>query len=389
MDKTSGRTKSSRKKKKRNKKKPKPLKSVSSQYSNFVAEAGPGCYIARRNTTGGSSKTNTESPDWMIGWEDVDPEDFDFDESNDDAECEVPDIALDPEECTLSICNIHSYTKVAYVTVFDTRFVGANGDELKQGSTTDNGGKTVPCVTFIVLCPPCVFAHLCYLNVSSEEELTGLRLESDVSRWNQHPDPSDEHPYRIGFPLNCNDPTTGEACASFLCTQGEGGELTHFFSGNLHAIDFRCPIGTELLAVADGIIVEAKDENTLTGISVTNLFQWNSILLRVQNFDADSESDRNNAGGDGPLFVEYVHIAKSTVQAGDRVKRGQVIGRSGSVGFSPEPHLHFSAFRSSNAEAPTVRVLFENRDNNNEPLPFLPRSGEWYDANGIVKDLTS
>jgi hypothetical protein len=383
MDKNSGKTKSNRKKNK-NKKKRKPLKSVSSRYSNFVEEAGPGCYIARRNSGG----SKTESPDWMIGWEDVDPEDFDFDESNDDTECEVPDIAIDPEECTLSICNIHSYAKVAYVTVFDTRVVGANGNELKQGSTTDNDGKTVPCVTFIVLCPPYVFVHLCYLNVSSEEELSGLRIESDVSRWNQHPNPSDEHPYRIGFPLNCNGPNTGETCASFLCTQGEEGELTHFFSGNLHAIDFRCPIGTELLAVADGIIVEAKDENTLTGISVTNLFQWNSILLQVQNFDADLESDRNNAGGDGLLFVEYVHIAKSAVQAGDRVKRGQVIGYSGSVGFSPEPHLHFSAFRSSDADAPTVRVLFENRDNDNEPLPFLPRSGKWYDANGIVKDAT-
>ena len=375
MDKNSGRTKINRKKNER-KKKRKPAK-ILSRCSNFVAEAGPGCFIARRSS--GSSKT--ESPDWMISWEDVDPKDFVFDDINDDTECNVPDIAMDPEDFTLSICNIHNYTKVAYVTIFETRVVGADGVELPQGSTTDNAGKSVPCVTFIVLCPPCVFAHLCYLDVPSEEDLPGLRIESDVSRWNQHPNPSDEHPYRIGFPLSCNNTATGEPYVSFLCTQGEGGELTHFFSGNLHAIDFRCPIGTELLAVADGIIVEAKDENTLTGISVTNLFKWNSILLKIQNFDAGSDDDRNDAGGDGPLFLEYVHIAKSMVRAGDRVKRGQVIGYSGSVGFSPEPHLHFSAFRTSVAEAPTVRVLFENCDSD-KPSPFLPRAGEWYDENG-------
>ena len=376
MNKNSGKTKRNRKK---NKKKRKAVKPVS-LYAEFVEEAGPGCFIARRNS--GISKL--ESPDWMIGWEDVDPEDYGLGDIDDNTDCEVPDIALDPEEFTLSICNLHNFTKVVYVTVFETRVISKNGVELKQGSTTNNNGETVPCVTFIVLCPPRVFAHLCYLDVSSEEDLSEVRVENDVSRWNQHPNPSDEHPYRIGFPLKRSDPDTGNSCA-FLCTQGEGGELTHFFSGNLHAIDFRCPIGTELLAVADGIIVEAKDENTLTGISVTNLFKWNSILLEVQNADGNCDAERCNPGGGGPLFVEYVHITKSTVQAGDRVKRGQVIGYSGSVGFSPEPHLHFSAFRSSTTEAPTVRVLFDSGDSD-ESTPFLPRAGDWYDANGRVND---
>ena len=92
--------------------------------------------------------------------------------------------------------------------------------------------------------------------------------------------------------------------------------------------------------------------------------------------------------------MEYVHISKSRVKAGDRVKRGQVIAYSGSVGFSPEPHLHFSAFRSSESQAPTVRVLFESsnsdrdeENNNNESVTFLPRAGEWYDANGIVDKI--
>jgi len=369
MRKKTARNKSNRKN--NNKKKDrKPIKSKS-QYSNFVAEAGPGCFIAHYN------RESEKLPDWMIGWEDIDPEEY--------GQCEVPDIGLDPEDFSISICNVHDYAKVAYVTIFETKIIGRNGLELEQGFTVDDTGQTIPCITFIVFCPPCVFAHLGFLKVSSEEDLLTVRIENDVSKWNQHPNPSDEHPFRIGFPLNCNSPTTGDHRLSFLCTQGEAGELTHFFSGNLHAIDFRCPIGTELLAVADGIITEAKDENTVTGISVTNLFKWNSIMLQIQNFDADSDDDKDNVGGDGPLFVEYVHISKSIVKAGERVKRGQVIGYSGSVGFSPEPHLHFSAFRSSDATAPTVRVLFENCTNRELP-PFIPRAGKCYDSSGIVDD---
>ena len=51
----------------------------------------------------------------------------------------------------------------------------------------------------------------------------------------------------------------------FLCTQGVNGQLTHYFLGNLHAVDFRCDICTSLLAVEDGEVVQVKESNTLTG----------------------------------------------------------------------------------------------------------------------------
>ena len=95
-------------------------------------------------------------------------------------------------------------------------------------------------------------------------------------------------------------------------------------------------------------------------------------MIRLQNYDEDN----------APLFVEYVHISKSLVKLGQAVKRGQVIGYSGSVGFSPEPHLHFSAFRSSDPEAPTVKVLFESVSTGTDA--FLPRAGFWYDSRGQV-----
>ena len=73
-------------------------------------------------------------------------------------------------------------------------------------------------------------------------------MDSDVQAWRRHPMPHDEHSAVVGFPVGGAGP--------FLCTQGEGGALTHFFSGNLHAVDFRCAVGTPLLAVRAGTVVE-------------------------------------------------------------------------------------------------------------------------------------
>ncbi|KAG7345576.1 peptidase [Nitzschia inconspicua] len=376
---------------------PTSVEDKSSLHANFVSDAGPGCYIVRRDSP--------NPPSWLIEWEDVDPEEF---RGEDDEEtAEVPDVAIDTDEQTLSLCNVDICYKVAYVTVYDIEVVGADGISLTPGSTTDNQGTSSSCITFIVLVPPCVFVHLCYLVIPAEvDDITSLRIESDVSPWQQHPNPNDEHMLRIGFPLGkmpasadiVKASPSSSALPSFLCTQGEGGELTHFFSGNLHAIDFQCPVGTELLAVSDGTVVDVKDDNTLTGIAVTNLYEWNSITLQIckqkdrnDSLPASDDSHVDNIleHSDGPLFVEYVHIQTSLVQKGDTVKKGRIIGYSGSVGFSPEPHLHFSAFRSSDPKAPTVRVLFdgtfaETKDPSEPTTPFLPVAGLRYTAKGAV-----
>jgi hypothetical protein len=148
---------------------------------NFVTEAGPGCYIARRDDGNGNNnrakKHSKSLESWLIEWEDLDPDEFQ--DGNDEEE--IPDIAVDPEEQTLSVCNPENYAKVAYVTVYETTVVGAHGKQLLPGVTTDNQGVTQSCVTFIVLCPPRVFVHLCFLDILPDQDITELRIESDVS----------------------------------------------------------------------------------------------------------------------------------------------------------------------------------------------------------------
>ena len=354
--------------------------------SSFVSSAGVGCHIEL-------DVARARESSWMLGAEAVD-----LDEYSDDAV--FPDVAIDVDASDgeeeeeeegadagaprLSATNAGGgdVVKVAYITVYDVVCVGKGGKVLAQGATVDNDGQKSLVTTFIVLVPPRAMAHLCRLRLDGKD-VRDVRIDSDFRPWSMHPKPFDTHTQSVAFPLQGD---------RFLCTQSEGGELTHFFAGNLHAVDFRCDVGTPIVAAGDGVVVEVNDSNTLTGIAVSNLFKWNSIVIQLDareesrsagatcstaNTDEHASSMYDIRGGD--LFVEYVHIrAKSArVKVGDRVTRGQVLCESGGVGFSPEPHLHFTAFRSSQLTADTVRVFFEaERDG----TTYIPRAGAFYNA---------
>ena len=91
--------------------------------------------------------------------------------------------------------------------------------------------------------------------------------------------------------------------------------------------------GTELLAVADGIVAATKDsipENVPGGRAVK------IDLITVGG---------NFVGIDigGGKYALYAHVQPGSlrVKVGDRVKRGQVIALLGNSGNSTEPHVHF------------------------------------------------
>jgi len=41
------------------------------------------------------------------------------------------------------------------------------------------------------------------------------------------------------------------------------------------------------------------------------------------------------------VWMIYAHLSKVLVKAGDRIEKGQLIGKSGNTGNSSGPHLHF------------------------------------------------
>ena len=79
--------------------------------------------------------------------------------------------------------------------------------------------------------------------------------------------------------------------------------------------DYAAAAGTEVLAAATGRVVLADDL----------FFSGESLFLDH---------------GDG-LVSMYFHLSERRVGEGERVERGQVIGRGGATGRATGPHLHF------------------------------------------------
>jgi murein DD-endopeptidase MepM/ murein hydrolase activator NlpD len=79
--------------------------------------------------------------------------------------------------------------------------------------------------------------------------------------------------------------------------------------------DFAVPIGTKVLAPADGVI---------TGAGKGSGGEGNYVIL-----DADGEVHK------------FFHLSKILVHANDQVSAGDVIALSGNTGYSTGPHLHW------------------------------------------------
>ena len=289
----------------------------SGEADGFVRDAGVGCHIALD-----VARANRSS--WLLGAEVVDPDEYSSD-------AEFPDVALDADgrgdAPRLSATNADGSdaVKVAYITVYDVKCCGKGNKPLAQGVTIDNDGRRSMVTTFVCLVPPRAMAHLCFLRLEGRD-VRDVRIDSDFRAWSMHPNPNDTHSQSVGFPLR------GER---FLCTQSEGGELTHFFSGNLHAVDFRCPDGTPVLAVGDGEVIEVRDENTLTGIAVSNLFKWNSIVLKLDARSTPQTPPRNASAA--CATTTEADVSTYDVRGGDFICRVRAHSRQERQGKGRRP----------------------------------------------------
>ena len=113
--------------------------------------------------------------------------------------------------------------------------------------------------------------------------------------------------------------------------------LAAYSSGTPHgAIDVgACPIGTEVRAPFDGVVVDLEDgvPNNGPGARIFSGKPSNWILLLVKM--------PTNYGTvqDATLFFQHLSPGLA-VKRGQRVKRGQLLGRTGNSGNSTGPHLH-------------------------------------------------
>ncbi len=91
-----------------------------------------------------------------------------------------------------------------------------------------------------------------------------------------------------------------------------------------YGIDIRTPIGTAVLAAADGEVLRVG-RHALAGKNV--------VILHAPDF-----------------ATVYLHLSEIAVRAGQTVWRGDVIGRAGMTGNATTPHLHFGVCRRPEAQ---------------------------------------
>ncbi len=124
---------------------------------------------------------------------------------------------------------------------------------------------------------------------------------------------------------------------------GEGQYLLH------HGVDFVNPMGTPVLAVADGQIVVAGDDLSQATYGPYTNFYGQLVVLHL---------DRKYHGQD--VFALYGHLSKINVQVGHRVQAGDVLGEVGQRGVALGPHLHLE-----------VRVGANTYDHTRNPALWL------------------
>lgn len=113
-------------------------------------------------------------------------------------------------------------------------------------------------------------------------------------------------------------------------------------------MDFKAGYGTPIVAVSDGRVSAAGRAGGC------------GIAVRLEH-------------GEG-LATRYCHMSRMAVNAGQSVKRGQVIGYVGSTGLSTGPHLHYEMYRGGRVINPaSVQFVTRAQLSGTELLDFRRR----------------
>lgn len=107
-------------------------------------------------------------------------------------------------------------------------------------------------------------------------------------------------------------PMSSKITSDFGTKRVYNNKLRSFHSG----IDFKAAIGTPIVAANNGIVKLAKDR----------FYAGNSIII-----------DHGQA-----IYTCYFHLNSISVKKNQFVKKGEIIGYSGSTGRVTGPHLHFA-----------------------------------------------
>jgi murein DD-endopeptidase MepM/ murein hydrolase activator NlpD len=188
------------------------------------------------------------------------------------------------------------------------------------------------------------------LDAAAERELVTIGPLDDHQSWSYRlqtealpGDPRSSHqpgrPYAVPF-------APGEA---FHVGQAFGGEFSHSEPASRYAVDISMPIGTPIHAAREGVVMDMARWFHGSGDNR----QWHGPRANFVRILHD----------DGTMAV-YAHLDYEgvRVRSGQRVRRGQLIGKSGNTGFSTGPHLHFVIQKNRNMEMVSVPFEFDDAE---------------------------
>jgi len=191
--------------------------------------------------------------------------------------------------------------------------------------------------------------------VGKAVEQVELRFDSDFQFLPGEPgvEHRPEQPYRLPYALSSEAPVS----------QAFPDMTTHTDTASAHAVDFVMPIGTDVFAARDGIVIEVASD-----------FFENGTNLSVDGPRANVVRVLHD---DGTMAL-YVHLNWNTIRVvpGQRVQRGEYLADSGNTGFSTGPHLHFVVQRNRGGALESLPLQFVGANGSAITL----KSGQSYTA---------
>lgn len=94
-------------------------------------------------------------------------------------------------------------------------------------------------------------------------------------------------------------------------------------------VDLAAPAGTPVNSSGDGVVLAAVRNPTY------------GLVVDVSHLD-------------GAYITRYAHLSSIVVRTGQRVRRGEMVGRVGSTGLSAGDHLHYEVFVSGRRYDPAL-----------------------------------
>ncbi len=150
---------------------------------------------------------------------------------------------------------------------------------------------------------------------------------------------------------------------SYSIIQGFHGSFSHT-GDDEYAIDFNLPLHSPVLACREGKVVHVE-EGFGTG-AATQAYRNRANLVRVRHSDG--------------TIGEYDHLYQDevVVEEGQQVNRGDLLGYSGSSGFSTGPHLHFCVYSAKDGHSRRSYPIYFRVSGSSQPQELV--QGRSYQA---------